>query len=133
MLPGALQTRLSPQTVQIPFSAASPVLGCVPMGIFPPPFVPPSARSKGSPQGQDWLGCLFLVSSFGHAKEETENSGKASPFSQEFPDEPFFALRSGLVRLAAEMRGVSVSAAPAALFVDLGRGNHAIIPAFPLG
>jgi len=32
--------------------------------------VPPSARSKGSPQGQDWLGCHFLVSSFGHAKEE---------------------------------------------------------------
>ena len=32
--------------------------------------VPPSSRSKGSPQGQDWLGCLFLVSSFGHAKEE---------------------------------------------------------------
>jgi hypothetical protein len=86
----------SPQTVQIPFSAASPVLGCVPMGFFlSPPFVlprladgggkrrgnclrakpeffrvPPSARSKGSPQGQDWLGCLFLVSSFGHAKEE---------------------------------------------------------------
>jgi hypothetical protein len=65
------------------------------MGIFSPPFVlprladgggkrrgnclrakpeffrvPPPARSKGSPQGQDWLGCLFLVSSFGHAKEE---------------------------------------------------------------
>jgi hypothetical protein len=52
--------------------------------------VPPSARSKGSPQGQDWLGCLFLVSSFGHAKEEKENSKKASPLSQEFPDEPFF-------------------------------------------
>jgi hypothetical protein len=34
------------------------------------------ARSKGSPQGQDWLGCLFLVSSFGHAKEERENSRK---------------------------------------------------------
>ena len=29
---GALQTRLPPQTVQSPFSAASPVLGCVPMG-----------------------------------------------------------------------------------------------------
>ncbi|MBU1545963.1 MAG: hypothetical protein KKE82_04270, partial [Proteobacteria bacterium] len=38
--------------------------------------VPPSARSKGSPQGQDWLGCLFLVSSFGHAKEERENRRK---------------------------------------------------------
>jgi hypothetical protein len=37
--------------------------------------VPPSARSKGSPQGQDWLGCHFLVSSFGHAKEE-RNSRK---------------------------------------------------------
>jgi hypothetical protein len=111
---GALQTRCA-QTVQIPFSAASPVLGCVPMGVFSPPFVlprladgggkrrgnclrakpeffrvPPSARSKGSPQGQDWLGCLFLVSSFGHAKEERENSKKASPLSQGFPDEPFF-------------------------------------------
>ena len=42
--------------------------------------VPPPARSKGSPQGQDWLGCLFLVSSFGHAKEEKENSKKASHF-----------------------------------------------------
>ena len=50
--------------------------------------VPPSARSKGSPQGQDWLGCLFLVSSFGHAKEEKENSKKVSPLSPEFPDEP---------------------------------------------
>jgi hypothetical protein len=30
---GALQTRCA-QTVQIPFSAASPVLGCVPMGIL---------------------------------------------------------------------------------------------------
>jgi hypothetical protein len=49
--------------------------------------VPPSARSKGSPQGQDWLGCLFLVSSFGHAKEEKENGKKASPLSPEFPDE----------------------------------------------
>ena len=29
---GALQTRLTPQTVQSPFSAASPVLGCVTMG-----------------------------------------------------------------------------------------------------
>jgi len=38
--------------------------------------VPPSSRSKGSPQGQDWLGCLFLVSSFGHAKEEREHSRK---------------------------------------------------------
>jgi hypothetical protein len=54
--------------------------------------VPPSSRSKGSPQGQDWLGCLFLVSSFGHAKEERENnSRKASPLSQEFPDEPFLS------------------------------------------
>ena len=35
--------------------------------------VPPSSRSEGSPQGQDWLGCLFLVSSFGHAKEEIDN------------------------------------------------------------
>jgi hypothetical protein len=51
--------------------------------------VPPSARSKGSPQGQDWLGCLFLVSSFGHAKEEKENGRKASRLSPEFPDEPF--------------------------------------------
>ena len=33
---GALQTRLTPQTVQIPFSAASPVLGGVPMGVFSP-------------------------------------------------------------------------------------------------
>jgi hypothetical protein len=110
---GMLQTRCA-QTVQPPFSAAFPVLGGVPMGIlFPPPFVlprlvdgggkrrgnclrakpeffrvPPSARSKGSPQGQDWLGCLFLVSSFGHAKEEKENSPKASSLSPEFPDEP---------------------------------------------
>ena len=38
--------------------------------------VPPSSRSKGSPQGQDWLGCLFLVSSFGHAKEEKELVGR---------------------------------------------------------
>ena len=38
--------------------------------------VPPSLRSKGSPQGQDWLGCLFLVSSFGHAKEERKHSRK---------------------------------------------------------
>ena len=36
----------------------------------------PSSRSKGSPQGQDWLGCLFLVSSFGHAKEEREDGRK---------------------------------------------------------
>jgi hypothetical protein len=50
--------------------------------------VPPSSRSKGSPQGQDWLGCLFLASSFGHAKEEKENSKKASSLSPEFPDEP---------------------------------------------
>jgi len=93
----------SPQTVQIPFSAASPVLGGVPMGIFPSPFpvcpaalrrrgrkrrgtclrakpeffrVPSSSRSKGSPQGQDWSRCLFLVSSFGHAKEEREHGRK---------------------------------------------------------
>ena len=73
---GMLQTRCA-QTVQIPFSAASPVLGGVPMGFSPSPFVlPPSSRSKGSPQGQDWLGCLFLVSSFGHAKEERERSRK---------------------------------------------------------
>ena len=39
--------------------------------------VPPSSRSKGSPQGQDWLGCLFLVSSFGHAKEERKQCGVA--------------------------------------------------------
>jgi len=39
--------------------------------------VPPSSRSKGSPQGQDWLGCLFLVSSFGHAKEERKQCGAA--------------------------------------------------------
>jgi hypothetical protein len=50
--------------------------------------VPPSARSKGSLQGQDWLGCLFLVSSFGHAKEERENSKKVSSFFPEFPDAP---------------------------------------------
>jgi len=56
--------------------------------------VPPSSRSKGSPQGQDWLGCHFLVSSFGHAKEERENSKKASPFSPEFPEEPFFAVQT---------------------------------------
>ena len=98
---GALQTRCA-QTVQIPFSAASPVLGGVPMGFFlfppicpaaprrrgrkrrgnclraKPEFfrVPPSARSKGSPQGQDWLGCRFLVSSFGHAKEERKQQQK---------------------------------------------------------
>jgi hypothetical protein len=36
------------------------------------------------------LGCLFLVSSFGHAKEEKENGRKASRLSPEFPDEPFF-------------------------------------------
>ena len=50
-------------------------------GNFPPPHlscrVPPSARSKGSPQGQDWLGCLFLVFSFGHAKEERAQRRKA--------------------------------------------------------
>jgi len=57
--------------------------------------VPPSARSKGSPQGQDCLGCLFLVSSFGHAKEEKENSKKASPLSPEFPDELFFCSAGG--------------------------------------
>jgi len=73
---GALQTRCA-QTVQIPFSAASAVLGCVPMGIFlSSPFVPPSARSEGSLQGQDWLGCRFLVSSFGHAKEERKTAGR---------------------------------------------------------
>jgi hypothetical protein len=38
--------------------------------------VPPSARSKGSLQGQDWLGCLFLLSSFGNAKEERAQRGK---------------------------------------------------------
>jgi hypothetical protein len=45
---GALQTRYA-QTVQIPFSAASPVLGCVPMGIFfsPPPFVLPRLADGG--------------------------------------------------------------------------------------
>jgi hypothetical protein len=99
----ALQTRCA-QTVQIPFSAASPVLGCVPMGVFPPFVlprladgggkrrgnclrakpeffrVPPSARSKGSPQGQDWLGCLFLVSSFGHAKEEKRTAKRSRYF-----------------------------------------------------
>jgi hypothetical protein len=48
--------------------------------------VPPSSRSKGSPQGQDWLGCHFLVSSFGHAKEERENSRKAIAT---FPNELF--------------------------------------------
>jgi len=120
---GALQTRYA-QTVQTPFSAASPVLGCVPMGI--PPFVlprlaggggkrrgnclrakpeffrvPPSARSKGSPQGQDWLGCLFLVSSFGHAKEEKENRRKASRLSPEFPDEPNFPYAVFFLRRAA--------------------------------
>src|SRR3990167_6781588 len=79
---GMLQTRCA-QTVQPPFSAAFPVLGCVPMGFLssPPPFVlprlaggggkrrgnclganpeffraPPPGRSRGSPQGQDWLG-----------------------------------------------------------------------------
>jgi hypothetical protein len=85
------------------------------MGFFPPPFVLPRlaggsgkrrgnclrakpeffrvplpARSKGSPQGQDWLGCLFLVSSFGHAKEERANREKILPlFSPAFPDEFF--------------------------------------------
>ncbi|PKN49733.1 MAG: hypothetical protein CVU58_03110 [Deltaproteobacteria bacterium HGW-Deltaproteobacteria-16] len=45
--------------------------------VYPPPFVlPPSARGEESPRGQDWLGCLFLVSSFGHAQEERENSRK---------------------------------------------------------
>jgi hypothetical protein len=42
--------------------------------------VPPSARSKGSPQGQDWLGCLFLVSSFGHAKEEKRTAKRSRYF-----------------------------------------------------
>ena len=37
---GALQTRCA-QTEQIPFPAASPVLGCVPMGFSFPPFVLP--------------------------------------------------------------------------------------------
>jgi hypothetical protein len=41
---GALQTRCA-QTVQIPFSAASPVLGCVPMGIFP--ICPAAPRRRG--------------------------------------------------------------------------------------
>jgi hypothetical protein len=41
---GALQTRYA-QTVQIPFSAASPVLGCVPMGIFP--ICPAAPRRRG--------------------------------------------------------------------------------------
>jgi len=45
--------------------------------------VPPSARSKGSPQGQGWLGCLFLVSSFGHAKEERKQQQKV--FFRIFP------------------------------------------------
>jgi hypothetical protein len=36
------------------------------------------------------LGCLFLVSSFGQAKEEKENGRKASPLPPEFPKEPFF-------------------------------------------
>ena len=44
---GALQTRLSPQTVQIPFSAASPVLGCVPMGFPLSPFVLPHLADGG--------------------------------------------------------------------------------------
>jgi hypothetical protein len=45
---GALQTRLTPQTVQIPFSAASPVLGCVPMGILSsPPICPAAPRRRG--------------------------------------------------------------------------------------
>src|SRR3989339_2260669 len=46
---GALQTRCA-QTVQIPFSAASPVLGCVPMGGFffpPPPICPPPPPRRG--------------------------------------------------------------------------------------
>ena len=44
---GALQTRCA-QTVQIPFSAASPVLGGVPMGIlFLPPFVLPRLADGG--------------------------------------------------------------------------------------
>jgi hypothetical protein len=54
--------------------------------------VPPSARSKGSPQGQDWLGCRFLVSSFGHAKEEKMNRRKGLPFPcPEFSDSPIFS------------------------------------------
>ena len=117
----------SPQTVQIPFSAASPVLGCVPMGFSPPPFVlprladgggkrrgnclrakpeffrvPPSSRSKGSPQGQDWLGCLFLVSSFGHAKEEREHGREA-----------IFILRNSLMK--HKRKGRSPCGAPAFL------------------
>ena len=96
---GALQTRCA-QTVQIPFSAASAVLGGVPMGILFPPIcpaaprrrgrkrrgnclrakpeffrVPPSTRSKGSPQGQDWLGCLFLVSSFVEIAKSRDYNG----------------------------------------------------------
>lgn len=41
---GALQTRYA-QTVQIPFSAASPVLGCVPMGNSP--ICPAAPRRRG--------------------------------------------------------------------------------------
>jgi len=41
----------------------------------------------GSPQGQDWLGSIFLVSSFGHAKKERENRKNASALSLQFPDE----------------------------------------------
>jgi hypothetical protein len=38
----------SPQTVQSPFSAASPVLGGVPMGFFfLPPFCPAAPRRRG--------------------------------------------------------------------------------------
>ena len=43
---GALQTRCA-QTVQIPFSAAFPVLGCVPMGFFPSPICPAAPRRRG--------------------------------------------------------------------------------------
>jgi hypothetical protein len=44
---GALQTRCA-QTVQIPFSAASPVLGCVPMGILFPPHLSCRASQTGA-------------------------------------------------------------------------------------
>jgi hypothetical protein len=50
--------------------------------------VPPLSRSEGSPQGQDWLGCPFLVSSFGHAKEERENSREIIAF---IPGQTFFS------------------------------------------
>ena len=59
---GSLQTRLSPQTVQTPFSAASPVLGCVTMGFFAP-FQSAPGNSCPTPCPL-LLGCFLWRNSF---------------------------------------------------------------------